>query len=147
MLSLNEFKKHKPSELFVREGVSIWKAQLIRRDVAIIITIYRTPCARRLGPSSTKPTQMPLACGEPRAALECPQQPRIDISTTRRISLRRSPRKASENSPAAMETGATDSDPLPAVGLAYVDFAFQKRGLFRLMFGPILVERQNTRAE
>jgi len=42
---------------------------------------------------------------------------------------------------AAMETGATDSDPLRAVGLAYVDFALQKRGLFRLMFGPILVER------
>ena len=42
---------------------------------------------------------------------------------------------------AAMETGATDSDPLRGVGLAYVDFALQKRGLFRLMFGPILVER------
>ncbi len=42
---------------------------------------------------------------------------------------------------AAMETGAIDSDPLRAVGLAYVDFALQKRGLFRLMFGPILVER------
>ena len=42
---------------------------------------------------------------------------------------------------AAMETDATDSDPLRAVGLAYVDFALQKRGLFRLMFGPILVER------
>ena len=42
---------------------------------------------------------------------------------------------------AAMETGATDRDTLPAVGLAYVDFALQKRGLFRLMFGPILVER------
>jgi AcrR family transcriptional regulator len=42
---------------------------------------------------------------------------------------------------AAMETGATDRETLPAVGLAYVDFALQKRGLFRLMFGPILVER------
>ena len=42
---------------------------------------------------------------------------------------------------AAMETGATGSDPLGAVGLAYFDFALQKRGLFRLMFGPILVER------
>ena len=42
---------------------------------------------------------------------------------------------------AAMERGATDRDTLPAVGLAYVDFALQKRGLFRLMFGPILVER------
>jgi len=31
---------------------------------------------------------------------------------------------------AAMETGATESDPLHGVGLAYVDFALQKRGLF-----------------
>ncbi|HME84921.1 MAG TPA: TetR/AcrR family transcriptional regulator [Roseiarcus sp.] len=42
---------------------------------------------------------------------------------------------------AAMETGATESDPLHGVGLAYVDFALQNRGLFRLMFGTILVER------
>jgi hypothetical protein len=27
------------------------------------------------------------------------------------------------------------------VGLAYVDFALQKRGLFRLMFGPVLLQR------
>jgi AcrR family transcriptional regulator len=43
---------------------------------------------------------------------------------------------------AAMETGATwSSDPLGRVGLAYFDFALQKRDLFRLMFGSILVER------
>jgi AcrR family transcriptional regulator len=42
---------------------------------------------------------------------------------------------------AALETGVIESDPLRAVGLAYVEFALQKRGLFRLMFGPILVER------
>jgi len=42
---------------------------------------------------------------------------------------------------AAMETGATESDPLHGAGLAYVGFALQKRGLFRLMFGTILVER------
>jgi AcrR family transcriptional regulator len=42
---------------------------------------------------------------------------------------------------AAMETGATGSDPLGRVGFAYFDFALQKRGLFGLMFGPILVER------
>jgi AcrR family transcriptional regulator len=42
---------------------------------------------------------------------------------------------------AAMETAATGSDPLGGVGLAYFDFALQKPGLFRLMFGPILVER------
>src|SRR5271163_927954 len=42
---------------------------------------------------------------------------------------------------AAMETAATASDPLGGVSLAYVDFALQKRGLFRLMFGPVLVAR------
>ena len=42
---------------------------------------------------------------------------------------------------AAMETRATESDPLHGVGLAYVEFALQKRGLFRLMFGTILIER------
>jgi AcrR family transcriptional regulator len=42
---------------------------------------------------------------------------------------------------AAMEAGAAESDPLRGVGLAYVDFALEKRGLFRLMFGPILVDR------
>jgi AcrR family transcriptional regulator len=42
---------------------------------------------------------------------------------------------------AATERGATGSDRLGGVGLAYFDFALQKRGLFRLMFGPILVER------
>ncbi|MBV8104518.1 MAG: TetR/AcrR family transcriptional regulator [Hyphomicrobiales bacterium] len=42
---------------------------------------------------------------------------------------------------AALETGAIESDPLHGAGLAYVDFALQKRGLFRLMFGPILVQR------
>jgi AcrR family transcriptional regulator len=42
---------------------------------------------------------------------------------------------------AAMETGATGSDPLGEVGLPYFEFALRKRGLFRLMFGPILAER------
>jgi AcrR family transcriptional regulator len=42
---------------------------------------------------------------------------------------------------AAMESGATESDRLGGVSLVYFDFALQKRGLFRLMFGPILVER------
>jgi AcrR family transcriptional regulator len=42
---------------------------------------------------------------------------------------------------AVMETCATEGDPLGAVGLAYFDFALQKRDLFRLMFGPMLVER------
>jgi AcrR family transcriptional regulator len=42
---------------------------------------------------------------------------------------------------AAMESDATGGDPLGGVGLAYFDFALQKRDLFRLMFGPILAER------
>jgi hypothetical protein len=42
---------------------------------------------------------------------------------------------------AALETCATEGDPLGAIGLAYFDFALQKRDLFRLMFGPMLVER------
>jgi AcrR family transcriptional regulator len=42
---------------------------------------------------------------------------------------------------AAMEAAADATDPLIGVGLAYVEFALRKRGLFRLMFGPILVER------
>lgn len=42
---------------------------------------------------------------------------------------------------AAMKSAANGPDALIALGLAYVEFALQKRGLFRLMFGPILVER------
>lgn len=42
---------------------------------------------------------------------------------------------------AAMEAAATGPDALRGAGLAYVEFALQKRGLFRLMFGPVLVER------
>jgi AcrR family transcriptional regulator len=42
---------------------------------------------------------------------------------------------------AAIETGTTGSYPLGGVGLAYFNFALRKPGLFRLMFGPILVER------
>ena len=40
-----------------------------------------------------------------------------------------------------MGTVAAANDPLGEVGLAYFDFALQKRVLFGLMFGPILVER------
>ena len=42
---------------------------------------------------------------------------------------------------AAMDTSAGGRDPLGGIGLAYFDFALRKRGLFGLMFGPILVER------
>jgi AcrR family transcriptional regulator len=41
----------------------------------------------------------------------------------------------------SLEEAAKGSDPRIGMGLAYVEFALQKRGLFRLMFGPILVER------
>jgi AcrR family transcriptional regulator len=41
----------------------------------------------------------------------------------------------------AVEAVETERDPLRGISLAYVEFALQKRGLFRLMFGPILVER------
>ena len=40
-----------------------------------------------------------------------------------------------------MEAAVSGPDPLIGLGLAYVEFALQKRGLFRLMFGPVLVER------
>jgi AcrR family transcriptional regulator len=42
---------------------------------------------------------------------------------------------------AAMETAAAETDPLVRTSLAYFEFALQKRGMFRLMFGPILAER------
>ena len=41
----------------------------------------------------------------------------------------------------AMEEAAAETDPLTRARLAYVQFALQKRGLFRMMFGPILAER------
>ena len=42
---------------------------------------------------------------------------------------------------AAMRPAADSREPLIGLGLAYVEFALQKRGLFRLMFGPLMVER------
>ncbi len=42
---------------------------------------------------------------------------------------------------AAMRAASEGSEPLIGVGLSYVEFALQKRGLFRLMFGPLMVER------
>jgi AcrR family transcriptional regulator len=41
----------------------------------------------------------------------------------------------------AMERATRGPTPLSRAGLAYVEFAQQNRGLFRLMFGPILAER------
>jgi AcrR family transcriptional regulator len=42
---------------------------------------------------------------------------------------------------AAMEGATRGVNPLSRAGLAYVEFAQQNRGLFRLMFGPVLAER------
>ena len=43
---------------------------------------------------------------------------------------------------AALRTAAAGPDPSAAVGIAYVDFALTKRGLFRLMFGPVLLQKE-----
>lgn len=40
-----------------------------------------------------------------------------------------------------LRASSDSRDPLIDVGLAYVEFALQKRGLFRLMFGPLLADR------
>ncbi len=42
---------------------------------------------------------------------------------------------------AALDRAMQGPDHLLGLGLAYVEFALQKRGLFRLMFGPLLAER------
>jgi AcrR family transcriptional regulator len=42
---------------------------------------------------------------------------------------------------AAMQSATRGANPLTRAGLAYIEFANQNRGLFRLMFGPILAER------
>jgi AcrR family transcriptional regulator len=42
---------------------------------------------------------------------------------------------------AAMQSATRGTTPLTRAGLAYIEFASQNRGLFRLMFGPVLAER------
>jgi AcrR family transcriptional regulator len=42
---------------------------------------------------------------------------------------------------AAMKGATRGATPLIRAGLAYIEFANRNRGLFRLMFGPILAER------
>jgi len=42
---------------------------------------------------------------------------------------------------AALEAAAADPNAIAAVGLAYLDFALSRRGMFRLMFGPLLAQR------
>lgn len=46
----------------------------------------------------------------------------------------------------ALRPGVKAADPAVAIGLAYVDFALTQRGLFRLMFGPLLARRKEFRA-
>ena len=41
----------------------------------------------------------------------------------------------------ALQAAAKEPDPETAIGLAYVEFALTKRGLFRLMFGPLLAQK------
>ncbi len=43
---------------------------------------------------------------------------------------------------AALKAAADSGDPVSGIGPAYVDFALKKRGLFRLMFGPLLADRE-----
>jgi AcrR family transcriptional regulator len=42
---------------------------------------------------------------------------------------------------AAVKDATRGANPLIRAGLAYIEFANQNRGLFRLMFGPVLAER------
>ncbi len=42
---------------------------------------------------------------------------------------------------AAMQSATRGASPLTRAGVAYIEFADQNRGLFRLMFGPVLAER------
>src|SRR6202034_1661908 len=51
---------------------------------------------------------------------------------------------AADGSPelaAAIQSASRGANPLSRAGLAYIEFADQNRGLFRLMFGPVLAER------
>ena len=47
---------------------------------------------------------------------------------------------------AAMARGTRGPTPLSRAGLAYIEFAQNNRGLFRLMFGPVLAERAKYQA-
>ncbi len=47
---------------------------------------------------------------------------------------------------AAMEKGTRGPNPLSRSSQAYIEFAQQNRGLFRLMFGPVLAERAKYQA-
>src|SRR5208283_5747884 len=43
---------------------------------------------------------------------------------------------------ATLESAANEPDPVTAVGLAYVEFALTRRGLFGLMFGRHLAQKE-----
>jgi len=43
---------------------------------------------------------------------------------------------------AQLRSAVDRADPVVSVGLAYLEFALAKRGLFRLMFGPLLAQRR-----
>jgi AcrR family transcriptional regulator len=47
---------------------------------------------------------------------------------------------------ATMKRATRGPTPLSRAGLAYIEFAQQNRGLFRLMFGPVLAERAKYEA-
>ena len=82
-----------------------------------------------------------LDCARPPAASACRRRPPIAISPTRKISLLPSPPRVSMSS--LRRCRARPAAPIPSsgAGLAYIEFANQNRGLFRLMFGPVLAER------
>jgi AcrR family transcriptional regulator len=44
---------------------------------------------------------------------------------------------------AALAASESASEPLPAMGAAYIDFALAKPGMFRLMFSPLLAARRD----
>jgi AcrR family transcriptional regulator len=44
---------------------------------------------------------------------------------------------------AALAQGGRKSQPLSAMGAAYVDFALARPGMFRLMFSPLIAKRQH----
>ena len=47
---------------------------------------------------------------------------------------------------AVLRTAARSENPAIAIGLAYIDFALTNRGLFHLMFGPILLLKEQCQA-
>ena len=106
------------------------------------MAICQTRCALWLEQFSMNLVWRRLGYAKPHAALACLRQRSIGTSQARTTSLLQSRRKGSRNSRLISEAAAANGpDPLIGLGLAYIEFALQKRGLFGLMFGPILKER------